>query len=146
MRVMALTCGCSCRPSCSHIPWIKLQRWWRCLTETNPSPRPPVVRKSPRIPALLPFSSSPRGTFPSLIKKKSHYIFKQVINVMMFLCTCYEQRDLGTFWSHSSMCGTISWAAKSKATFWNSFCSSVRPIEAVNKHKVDLNPSSFKVD
>lgn len=38
-----------------------------------------------------------------------------------------------TFWSHSAIFGAISWAAKSKATFWNSFCSSFSPMEAMDK-------------
>lgn len=43
------------------------------------------------------------------------------------------QLDTRTFWSHSAMCGAISRAAKLKATFWNSFCSSFSPMEAVGK-------------
>lgn len=44
-----------------------------------------------------------------------------------------------TFWSHSAMCGAISRAAKLKATFWNSFCSSLSPMEAVGKAAFTLN-------
>lgn len=43
------------------------------------------------------------------------------------------QLNTRTFWSHSAMCGAISRAAKLKATFWNSFCSSFSPMEAVGK-------------
>lgn len=42
-------------------------------------------------------------------------------------------RKTPTFWSHSAIFGAISRAAKSKATFWNSFWSSFSPTEAVGK-------------
>lgn len=69
----------------------------------------------------------------NMVLNPSHLLLSRLINNSVLSLLAH------TFWSHSAMCGAISLAAKSKATFWNSFCSSVSPWEAAEKERRTLN-------